>query len=202
MRFGGVTAVDDVSVTVAPGRGRRPDRAERRGQDDADRRGHRLRAAGGGRDRRSTGGRSAAGPRTGAPASGCAARSSRSSCSRTQRRGENLPVASDPRGSCPYVTDLVRPAASRLLVDRGRGGARSSSSSERPRRARQRAPVRAPPARRRSRARSPSPRRSCCSTSPRPASTSARPRSSRRSSAGSPASGIWACSSSSTTWPS
>ena len=85
----------------APGRGRRAHRAERRGQDDAHRRGHRLRA----RQRR---GRSRStisridemNADASGPASGCAARSSRSSCSRTSAsRRTSAPAATcAPRG--------------------------------------------------------------------------------------------------------
>ena len=43
VRYGGVVAVDDVSLRVPAGRGRRTDRPQRRRQDQRDRRHHRLR---------------------------------------------------------------------------------------------------------------------------------------------------------------
>ena len=54
VRFGGLTALDDVSLDVRDGRGRRPHRPERRRQDDGVQRGVRARPPERGHDRRST----------------------------------------------------------------------------------------------------------------------------------------------------
>ena len=85
MRYGGTVAVDHVSLTVTPGEDHRTDRTQRRRQDVADRRGHRV-------DRRPQGridldGVDLSRPVGGAPGPRRASpdRSSRSSCSRTRR---------------------------------------------------------------------------------------------------------------------
>ena len=137
VRFGSVVAVDDVSLEVQPGRGRRPDRAERRGQDDAHRRGDRLRARQPAARSRSTADRieglnATKRARLGAAPLVPVARAVRGH----QRRGEHPGRAATMRASRAVVGDrpvLARPP--RPAADRRRRGARvrpRSRTSTRP----------------------------------------------------------------------
>ena len=129
VRYGAVVAVDDVSLSVQPGPGRRPDRAERRRQDHTDRRGDGLHAA---RERQHPArrcldrppGRRLAGL---APAS--AGRSSRSSCSRTRRCSTTSAPQSDPRDWPPYPARHRLSDHAAATGGGGRGDQASSSSS-------------------------------------------------------------------------
>ena len=184
--------------TVRPGRGRRADRAERRGQDDAHRRGDRVRRASTGEIRLDGVHVSTAGRRGVARGAGIGRSFQTLELFESLTVRENLRVASEPRDPLAYLTDLVWPRRAPLAPTRGRGGARVRARG-RPRPPARGAAVRPPPARGDRACGGRRVRRCCCSTSPRPASTTTRPPSSAGSSAGSPTTGGSRCCWSSTT---
>ena len=130
VRFGGVRAVVDVDLEVGEGRLRRPDRPERRRQDDVHRRDQRfrpLRRAGRARrrgpDRRRR--------RTSARGAASRGRGSRSSCSTTSPCGENLLVASHRTSAWRTIRETVSAPGSQLGRDHARPGAARSRGHRR-----------------------------------------------------------------------
>ena len=183
--FGGIVAVDGVSLEVGDGRDRRADRHQRRRQVDADERDRRLRAEHAARCRAPRRRRVAAGrraPRARARAS--AARSRPRRCSPSSPSARRSQVALEARGRTGLLsTALCLPHAIRARATQARRGRRPHRLPRpRPLRRARASPTSrpAPGASSSSPACSRSTRACCASTSRPPASPSARPRRSAR----------------------
>ena len=144
VRFGGVTALHDVELTVDDGSGVRADRPQRRGQDDAVQLRQPPRGAGRGLDplRRRRGARASA--RTRSPSSASPARSSTSRSSRALTVRENVMLGAHHRHRSGFVAaalqlPLVQREEAAMTRRRRRGaGARGPHRDRRPSRRRPR----------------------------------------------------------------